>query len=196
VAIADPSFSFLRPPPLSSDEQLVISAELSRKDTMPWIRRRVLVSKDGHPFKGYAAEVINVLPRQPTPSGLRIEVQITSYNPSVPYPKVILDYDDLKDLKYVSHFTVPVSYSNGLMPGTRLSYTPPKLPPFTSQSIVSHLFSTIQWSNRPLRILTCTLPCSRLLAPHQCGPPTLPPTPRLPGTHLPPHLAGRRTQTC
>jgi hypothetical protein len=154
---------------------------------MPWIRRRVLVSKAGHPLKGKHGVVLNVLPRQNTPSGLRIEVEIIDYDPNIPFQKVVFDYDDLKDLKYVSQYKVHAPYSNGLIPGIRLSYTTLKSPPSTNQIIVLHLFSAIR-SQSPLRTHTCTRPCIRLLVPHQCGPPMLPSTPLLPGTHPPLHL--------
>jgi hypothetical protein len=76
--------------------------ELRSKDVVPWIRRRVLVSKEGHPLKGKKGVILNVLPRQSTPSGLKIEVEINNYDPNAPYPRVVFDYDDLKDLEYVS----------------------------------------------------------------------------------------------
>jgi hypothetical protein len=152
-----------------------------------------LVSKEGHALKGKRGVVVNVLPRQSTPSGLKIEVEITDYDPNVPYPRVVFDYDDLKDLEYVSQFQVP-AYSNELIPGIRPSYTPSKSPTSTSQSIALHLFSALRWSESLLRIHTCTRPCIRLLAPHQCGPQMLPSTPPLLGTLPHALLFGSRTQ--
>jgi hypothetical protein len=67
---------------------------------MPWIRRRVLISKEGHPLKGKHAVILSVLPRQATPSGLKIEVELTDYDPNAPYRKEFFDYDDLKDARY------------------------------------------------------------------------------------------------
>jgi hypothetical protein len=98
--MVNPSFSFLQPTALT-DEQLEISAELRRKDPMPWIKRWVVVSKDGHALRGRYGQVVNVLPHQSTRSGLKIEVEMSYYNPNAPFQRHIFDYDHLKDFQYV-----------------------------------------------------------------------------------------------
>ncbi|KAM6503162.1 hypothetical protein JOM56_000105 [Amanita muscaria] len=108
VAMVNPSFSFLQPTALT-DEQLEISAELRRKDPMPWIKRWVVVSKDGHALRGRYGQVVNVLPHQSTRSGLKIEVEMSYYNPNALFQRHIFDYDHLKDFQYNTElYTSPV----------------------------------------------------------------------------------------
>jgi hypothetical protein len=126
---------------------------------MPWIRRRVLVTKERHPLKGKRGVVLNVLPCQPTPSGLKIKVEIIDYNPNAPYPRVAFDYDDLKDIEYVL-INVSASRSNELIPDIIPSYTPQQFPPSSNRIIVLDLFSANPWC-KMLRIHTCPRPCIR-----------------------------------
>ncbi|KIL56839.1 hypothetical protein M378DRAFT_16731 [Amanita muscaria Koide BX008] len=108
VAMVDPSFSFLQPTALT-DEQLEISAKLRRKDPMPWIKRWVVVSKDGHALRGRYGQVVNVRPHQSTRSGLKIEVEMSYYNPNASFQRHIFDYDHLKDFQYNTElYTLPV----------------------------------------------------------------------------------------
>ncbi|KAM6493800.1 hypothetical protein JOM56_010161 [Amanita muscaria] len=96
-------------PTVPTDEQLEISAELGRKDPMPWIKRWVVVSKDGHALRGRYGQVVNVLPHQSTRSGLKIEVEMSYYNPNALFHKHIFDYDHLKDFQYNTElYTSPV----------------------------------------------------------------------------------------
>jgi len=57
------------------------------------------VKKTGHVHKGDLGVVKNVLWGQETASGLKIEMQLTAYNPSLPYHSVVVDYDDVVEVK-------------------------------------------------------------------------------------------------
>ena len=72
---------------------------------MPWIGTQVVITKLGDPLKGYMGIVTGVLRGQDTASGLRIEIQLLHYDPSTPYRKKIVDYDDV-----VEHWSVKDLY--------------------------------------------------------------------------------------
>ena len=66
---------------------------------MPWIGIKVLVSKVGHARKGYHRVVRGVLPRQPTFSRLRVQVQFTHISPDG-LCEEMLDYNDVVESTY------------------------------------------------------------------------------------------------
>jgi len=57
------------------------------------------VKKTGHVHKGDLGVVKNVLRGQETASGLKIEMQLTAYNPSLPNHSIVVDYDDVVEVK-------------------------------------------------------------------------------------------------
>jgi len=59
----------------------------------PWLNVHVVI-KSG-PHKGYRAVVKNVLPGQVMFSKPRLEIQFLQFDPSSPFKKVIVDYDDV-----------------------------------------------------------------------------------------------------
>jgi hypothetical protein len=50
-------------------------------------------------MKGYPGIIKDVLCNQPTQSGLRVEVQITSLDSTAPFRRIILDYDLVVEAK-------------------------------------------------------------------------------------------------
>jgi hypothetical protein len=74
---------------------------LSKADRVPWIGTNVIITKVGHPLKGCSGVVKDVLPGQHTASGLKVFVQLTHYNPSVPYMSLHVDYEDVVEEKSV-----------------------------------------------------------------------------------------------
>ncbi|KAF8809874.1 hypothetical protein BYT27DRAFT_7077528, partial [Phlegmacium glaucopus] len=60
----------------------------------PWLNVHVMVVKSG-PHKGYQAVVKNILPGQTTFSKPRLEIQFLHLDPSSPFKRVIVDYDDV-----------------------------------------------------------------------------------------------------
>lgn len=44
---------------------------------------------------------MDVLCNQITSSGLRVEIEVTSYNPTSPFERKHLDYDDVVEAKYL-----------------------------------------------------------------------------------------------
>jgi hypothetical protein len=68
---------------------------LSRADRVPWIGTNVIITKLGSPIKGYVGVVKDVVCGQDTASGLMIDIQLTHLNPSSPFQRTIVDYDDV-----------------------------------------------------------------------------------------------------
>ena len=62
---------------------------------MPWISTHVIITKVGSPFKGNTGVVKDVLRGQDTASGLKIVIQLERMNPSSPFKKIVVDYDDV-----------------------------------------------------------------------------------------------------
>ena len=71
------------------------SDSLSKADRVPWIGTSVIITKIKSPLKGYVGVVKDVLPRQDTASGLKITIQLARFDPSSPYPTVVVDHDDV-----------------------------------------------------------------------------------------------------
>jgi len=61
---------------------------------VPWLNAPVTVVKSG-PHKGYRAVVKSVLPGQAASSKPRLEIQFLHLDPSIPFKRVIVDYDDV-----------------------------------------------------------------------------------------------------
>ena len=68
---------------------------LSKVDRVPWIGTNVIITKLGSPIKGYVGVVKDVLRGQDTASGLKIDIQLAHLNPSSPFQRKIVDYDDV-----------------------------------------------------------------------------------------------------
>lgn len=56
---------------------------------------RVRIIKQGHTMRTYTGVVTDVLCNQKTPSGLRIEVQLTVLGWVHPFKRLTMDYDDV-----------------------------------------------------------------------------------------------------
>ena len=68
---------------------------LFKADRVPWIGTNVIITKPGSPIKGYVGVVKDVLRGQDTASGLKIDIQLAHLNPSSPFQRTIVDYDDV-----------------------------------------------------------------------------------------------------
>ena len=68
---------------------------LSKTDRVPWIGTNVIITKLGSPFKGYVGVVKDVLRGQDTASGMKIDIQLVHLEPSSPFRRTIVDYDDV-----------------------------------------------------------------------------------------------------
>ena len=66
-------------------------------ERVPWINKEVIVVKDGHAFRTLKGIVKDVLCNQPTPSGLRLVVQMNSV---MAFPTITLDYDGVVEARY------------------------------------------------------------------------------------------------
>lgn len=72
---------------------------------MPWLDASVIVTKLGSPFKGYVGVVKDVLPGQDTASGLRIAIQLVHLDPSAPFRRTVVDYDDVVEQWYLIYLS-------------------------------------------------------------------------------------------
>ena len=70
---------------------------IGQSERVPWINREVIVVKDGHAFRTLKGIVKDVLCNQPTPSGLRLVVQMNSM---MAFPSITLDYDGVVEARY------------------------------------------------------------------------------------------------
>jgi hypothetical protein len=69
---------------------------------VPWLDTSVIITKLGSPFKGYVGVVKDVLPGQDTASGLKIAIQLVHLDPSAPFRRTVVDYDDIVEQRYVN----------------------------------------------------------------------------------------------
>jgi hypothetical protein len=69
---------------------------------VPWIGISVIITKLGSPHKGYVGIVKDVLRGQDTASGLKIIMQLVHINPSCPFKKIVVDYDDVVEQRSVN----------------------------------------------------------------------------------------------
>ena len=79
----DPPFLFAMVPPPS--------VGVPRSEPTPWIGTEVIITGQ-HALKTCRGTVYNV---QKTCSGLRLVIQLTALNPSVPFQRIPFDYDDV-----------------------------------------------------------------------------------------------------
>ena len=70
---------------------------IGRSEWAPWINEEVIVVANGHPFWTLLGIVKDVLCDQPTPSGLRVVVQMNSI---MAFPTIPLDYDGVVVARY------------------------------------------------------------------------------------------------
>lgn len=91
---------------------------IPHSERIPWIDVEILITR-GHAMKGYSGIIKDVLCNQPTPSGLRVIVQITSLDPTAPFRRITLDYDHVVEARY-SYFG-PVNEQPLILPTVLMS---------------------------------------------------------------------------
>ena len=70
---------------------------IGRFEQVPWVNQEIIVVKDRHVFKTLKGIVKDVLRQQPTPSGLRLVIQMNSI---MAFPNITLDYDGIVEARY------------------------------------------------------------------------------------------------
>jgi len=70
---------------------------IGRFERVPWLDKEIIIVKDGHAFQTLKGIVKDVLCNQPTPSGLRLVVQMNSINT---FLSITLDYDSAVEARY------------------------------------------------------------------------------------------------
>ena len=68
---------------------------IGQSERVPWLNKEIIVVKDGHAFRTLKGIVKDVLCNQPTPSGLRLVVQMNSMT----LPSITLDYDGVVEAR-------------------------------------------------------------------------------------------------
>lgn len=76
----------------------VDDTDIFKADRVPWLGLTVTIVKAG-PLKGYQAVIKDVIRGQATSSQLRLDVQLLHLNPSAPFQRIVLDYDDVLESK-------------------------------------------------------------------------------------------------
>jgi len=75
-------------------------SSLVQSDCIPQLGQTILITKIKHLFKGRQAVVKNVLCNQDTLSGIQIVVQLSYWDPTVPFQTIVLNYDDVVEAVY------------------------------------------------------------------------------------------------
>ena len=65
------------------------------KDRNQWAGVPVIIKKVGHPSNGYMGVVQTVLYGQGTRSGMKVQIELTCYNPTCGFQMLTVDYDSL-----------------------------------------------------------------------------------------------------
>ena len=87
-------FSYGTQPSSSSSDPLP-------SDKVPWLETKVVITKQSSALRTKKGIVKNVLCNQATPSGLRLEIELTSVDAVNPFRRLTLDYDDVVELRCV-----------------------------------------------------------------------------------------------
>lgn len=66
---------------------------------VPWINTEIIIS-GRHPFKSYSGFVKDVLSNQTTVSGLKVEVELSTFDQTMTLRRLILDYDMVVEARY------------------------------------------------------------------------------------------------
>ena len=69
---------------------------IGRYERIPWIDKEIIIIEDGHMFRTLKGIVKDVLCNQPTPSGLKLVVQMNSI---MIHPSITLDYDGVVEAR-------------------------------------------------------------------------------------------------
>ena len=67
-------------------------------DKVPWLNTEIIIT-ERHAWKEYRGIILDVLCNQQTASSLRVQVQLTSLNLNTPFPRILLDYDDVVEAR-------------------------------------------------------------------------------------------------
>src|SRR6266540_4270062 len=71
---------------------ILASHWIPKSGPVPWINTNVIITQQ-HAMKGHRAVVLDVLCNQKTPSGLRVHIHLTAYDPTSPFRCETSDYN-------------------------------------------------------------------------------------------------------
>lgn len=75
------------------------SLRIPPSDPIPWIGAEVVIVQPKHALKGYQGVVKDVMCNQATPSGLRVQIQLTALCSAAPFERLTLDYEAVVEAK-------------------------------------------------------------------------------------------------
>jgi hypothetical protein len=75
--------------------------EITKQIKHEWCETHVIIIKPKHPRKGEPGVITDVSQGQLADGPLRLQVQMINYDPSSPYQRIIVDYDDVVELTSV-----------------------------------------------------------------------------------------------
>lgn len=95
--------------PFHLSQQVILDdIKFAKTPRHPWVSTEVVIVKVGHARKGEPGVVTAVLDDT---TGIRLQVQLTRYDPNAPFTKITLDCDDVVEASYVSWHDVYARYS-------------------------------------------------------------------------------------
>ena len=77
------------------------SNDIPQYDEVPWLETNITIAKQGHPLRTRPGIIKDVLCRQATSSGLKVQVELTTLDAVAPFRRIVLDYDDVVVTRYV-----------------------------------------------------------------------------------------------
>lgn len=83
--------------------QIHPSVAIPRSERPPWLGTNVIIT-GRHALRTRPAIIKDVLCNQPTESGLKVVIEITSLDPNAPFPRLVLDYDSVLEARYLFFF--------------------------------------------------------------------------------------------
>jgi hypothetical protein len=72
--------------------------KITKETKHQWCGTHVIITKLKHPRKGEPGVITDVSQGQLPDDRLRLQIQMMNYDPSNPYQKIIMNYDDVVEL--------------------------------------------------------------------------------------------------
>jgi hypothetical protein len=77
-----------------------VKGAISQPERIPWINTEIIIF-GGRVLRTYPGIVKDVLVNQPTPSGLKLVIEITALDSTAPFRRITLDYDHVVEARWL-----------------------------------------------------------------------------------------------